>query len=201
MKQKIILGVATLFLFMSPNLLAQTSFEWSQKDLQEKTEELGWSQKDLQESIQKMKEQRAEWRGKREEWKEKVRAEKQAFLEKYLNLTTKEAKEFWPIYKELEKKKDQATIKKIRAYRALSQALKDKKPEKEIEKLLDSYLKAQSELRDVEESYSKKLKKVLSSEKLAKFYVSEEKFRHIQIKRLGKQNFHHPHQNPQSQAR
>ncbi len=180
MKQKIILCVAALYLFMSPNLLAQINFERSQKDLQE--------------SIQKMKEKRAEW-------KEKVKAEKQVFLEKYLNLNAKESKEFWPIYKELEKKKDLATIKKIRAYRALSQALKDKKTEKEIEKLLDSYLKAQSELRDIEESYNKKLKKVLSSEKLAKFYVSEEKFRHIQIKRLSKHQFLHPHQNLQPQAR
>ncbi len=185
MKQKIILCVAVLFLFMSPNLLAQANLEWSQKSLKG--------------DIQKMKEQQAEWRKKRAEWKEKVKAEKTAFLNKYLDLTAEEAKDFWPVYNKLEKEKDAATIKKIRAYRALNQALKEEKSDKEIEKLLDAYLKAQSELRDVEESYSKKLKKVIGGKKLAKFYVSEERFRHIQIQRLGKHKFRHPQQTPQNQ--
>ncbi len=171
MKQKLILCVASMMLLMSP-IFAQPN----------------------QGSAQRPRVDKQEMAKKRADWKKKVKAEKTAFLKKQLELTAKEDKAFWPVYNQLEKDRDLLTTKKIKAYRALSQALKDLKSEKEVEKLLEDYLDAQSELRDIEETYTKKLKKILGSQKLAKLYVSEERFRHMQIQRLGKHNFQKPQQ-------
>ena len=45
-----------------------------------------------------------------ENWREKMKAEKVAFITSYVDLTVEEAQNFWPIYNGIEKKKDELTL-------------------------------------------------------------------------------------------
>ena len=119
-----------------------------------------------------------------DDWKEKLMAEKIAFLTLEVGLTPEEAQVFWPVYNQLEKEKDEAMFSVIRAYKDMRKALEEKKSEKEVSALLDKYLEAQKKLNEIENGIASKYKAVLPVEKVAKLYVAEEKFRRLQILKL-----------------
>ena len=113
-------------------------------------------------------------RGADNGWRERVRAEKVAFLTEEIDLTESEAQVFWPIYNEIQK---------------MAKGVEEKKGSKEMEKLVKAYIDAKEKNEGIETKYLNKLLKVLPAEKVARYYVAEEKFRHQQIGRLGNGNF------------
>ena len=117
------------------------------------------------------------------EWKERFKSEKIAFLTMEMNITPAEAQAFWPIYNEIEQKKDEALVQVIKTYKELNAAV-ESNDQKEIEKCLAAYLKAQETLNEVENSAAEKYKSVLPVEKVAKLYIGEEKFRRQNIRKL-----------------
>ena len=123
-------------------------------------------------------------RGRGEDWKEKMRAEKIAFLTLEVGLTPEEAQVFWPVYNQIETEKDKSMFAMIRAYKEMSKAIEEKKSDKEVSALLDKYLEAQKKLNDIENGIAARYKAVLPVEKVAKLYVAEEKFRRQQIRKL-----------------
>lgn len=125
---------------------------------------------------------------KNHNWREKIMCEKIAFLTTELDLSTKEAQEFWPVYNEYMKEIENAQKNIYVNYKALNEAIKEAKPEKEVAECLDKYLKAQEDKAELTTESVKKFRKVLSEEKVAKLYLAEEKFRRNQITRL-----HHNH--------
>lgn len=119
-----------------------------------------------------------------EDWKEKLMAEKIAFLTLEVGLTPEEAQAFWPVYNQVEKEKDEAMFNVIRTYREMNKAIDEKKGEKEISALLDKYLEAQKKVNAIENGMAVKYKAVLPVEKVVKLYIAEEKFRRQQIRKL-----------------
>ena len=119
-----------------------------------------------------------------EDWKEKLMAEKIAFLTLEVGLTPEEAQVFWPVYNQVEKEKDEAMFNVIRTYKDMSKAIEEKKSEKEVASLLDKYLEAQKKVNEVENGVPAKYKAVLPVDKVAKLYIAEEKFRRQQIRKL-----------------
>lgn len=111
-------------------------------------------------------------------------SEKIAFLTNEMGITPEESQAFWPIYNQLNQEKDSAMRKVFESYRTLSDAVEAGKSGKEIEKLLEAYLDAQENSRDLENDMAEKLMKVLPVEKVAKLYLAEERFRRHQIHRL-----------------
>lgn len=120
----------------------------------------------------------------KEDWKEKFQSEKIAFLTMEIGLTPQEAQVFWPVYNEINKEKDQAMYEVIKYYWEMSEAIEAGKSEKEIKTLLDKYLEAQEKQRKIDEDAAEKYKKVLSTTKVAKLYIGEEKFRRQHIRKL-----------------
>ena len=128
-----------------------------------------------------------------EDWKEKLMAEKIAFLTLEVGLTPEEAQAFWPVYNQVEKEKDEAMFNVIRTYKEMNKAIEEKKSEKEISALLDKYLEAQKKVNEIENGIAAKYKAALPVEKVAKLYVAEEKFRRQQIRKLhDAESKHHP---------
>ena len=119
-----------------------------------------------------------------DDWKERVMAEKIAFLTLEVGLTPEEAQVFWPVYNQVEKEKDEAMFNVIRAYKDMSKALEEKKSEKEVAALLDKYLEAQKRVNEIENGIAAKYKAVLPVEKVAKLFIADEKFRRQQIRKL-----------------
>ena len=123
-----------------------------------------------------------------DDWKEKLMAEKIAFLTLEVGLTPEEAQAFWPVYNQVEKEKDDAMFNVIRTYKEMTKALEEKKSEKEVAALLDKYLEAQKKVNEIENTIAAKYKAVLPVDKVAKLYVAEEKFRRLQIRKLHDSN-------------
>ena len=124
-----------------------------------------------------------------EGWRERVRAEKVAFLTEQIDLTESEAQVFWPIYNEIQKAQRDGFEAVKNAYDAMAKGVEEKKGSKEMEKLVKAYIDAKEKNEGIETKYLNKLLKVLPAEKVARYYVAEEKFRHQQIGRLGNGNF------------
>ena len=123
-------------------------------------------------------------RNRNNEWKEKIMAEKIAFLTLEVGLTPEDAQVFWPVYNQVDKEKDEAMGSMIRAHREMAKAIEEKKNEKEIAALLDNYLEAQKKLNEIENGIAARYKTVLPVDKVARLYVAEESFRRQQIRKL-----------------
>ena len=128
-------------------------------------------------------------RGRDNGWRERVRAEKVAFLTEEINLTESEAQVFWPIYNEIQKEQRESFEAVRQAYDAMAKGLEEGKTGKDMEKLVKAYVDAKDQNDGVETKALNKLMKALPAEKVARYYVAEEKFRHQQIGRLGNGNF------------
>ena len=119
----------------------------------------------------------------KENWQNRVKSEKIAFITAELDLTPEEAQAFWPVYNQIEKTKHESQKAVMTSYRDLLEALKsDTATEKEIDKLLDDYLAAKLAQKNLGKDDAAKFRKVLSSKKVAKLYVAEEKFRRHHIR-------------------
>ncbi len=128
-------------------------------------------------------------RGRDNGWRERVRAEKVAFLTEEIDLTESEAQVFWPIYNEIQKEQRESFEAVRQAYDAMAKGLEEGKTGKDMEKLVKAYVDAKDQNDGVETKAINKLLKALPAEKVARYYVAEEKFRHQQIGRLGNGNF------------
>ena len=118
------------------------------------------------------------------DWKQKMMSEKIAFLTMEIGITPEEAQEFWPVYNQVNKERDEAMHNVFRSFKALEEAVSAGKSEKELDKLLENYLDAIKEQGEVEKDAYDCYAKVLSVEKLAKLYIGEEKFRRQHIRKL-----------------
>ena len=127
--------------------------------------------------------------GKDNNWRERVRAEKVAFLTEEIDLTESEAQVFWPIYNQIQKEQREAFEAVRQAYDAMKKGLEEGKTGKDMEKLLKAYVDAKEKNDGFETKALNKLLKALPAEKVARYYVAEEKFRHQQIGRLGNGNW------------
>ena len=127
-------------------------------------------------------------RGDGNGWRERVRAEKVAFLTEEIDLTESEAQVFWPIYNQIQKEQRESFEEVRKAYEAMEKGLKDGKSGKDMEKLVKAYIDAKDKNDGIETRAFNKLMKALPAEKVARYFVAEEKFRHQQIGRLGNGN-------------
>ena len=119
-----------------------------------------------------------------EDWKQKMQSEKIAFLTSEIGLTPEEAQNFWPVYNEVNKEKDEAMKEVFKAYSELESAIKEGKTEKEINNLLDKYLDSKKAQKEVDAKAAEKYRKVLKGDKVAKVFIAEENFRRHHIRNL-----------------
>lgn len=119
----------------------------------------------------------------RNDWQDKMKAERVAYLTSAMELTPAEAEKFWPLYNNMENERRRSFGRMMGAYKALDEALNAGKSGSEISTLLDDYMKAMKASRDIESKYVPIFSKVISTEKVARLYVAEEKFRRQQINR------------------
>ena len=118
--------------------------------------------------------------------REKVEAMKIAFLTDKLELTTKEAQVFWPLYNEYEAKMD--LLRKNRKKDAvLVMETLDKLSDKEAESLVDSEIKQRQQELDIQKEYHEKFKKTLPIKKVAKLYATENDFKRQLLKKIKEQ--------------
>lgn len=110
--------------------------------------------------------------------RERIKAYKTAYITQELDLSSKEAEKFWPIYNDYEKqtfsikvlqvRKERNKIKEQGGFEALS--------DKDAEATLGHFLQNEKEVLKLKESLYKDLSSVLSPVKMLKLYKAEADF-------------------------
>lgn len=130
---------------------------------------------------------------KQHDWHERMMSEKIAFITTELELTPEEAQTFWPVYNQITKELEEKQMKVKTAHTALKKAIDEAGDSKEIDRLLDEYLSAKQANNTNAKAYADQYRKVLPSEKVAKLYLAEEKFRRMHIQNFKAKKGHGKH--------
>lgn len=118
---------------------------------------------------------------------ERIKSLKIAFITERLDLSSKEAQVFWPIYNEYEKNREalrQRERSQIRSKIRDSENL----TEKEANDLLRQYLSFEEEEEELDKDFIQKVTKVISAKKTLLLLRSEEEFKRQLIKQYRNKN-------------
>lgn len=102
---------------------------------------------------------------------ERIEAQRVAFITQRVNLSPEEAQQFWPIYNEYRDREKQ--LKEDRSSKAEILDMDEAEAQQYLEKLIAS---EQAEL-DLKKEYTEKLRSVISSKKILRFYAAERMFK------------------------
>ncbi len=108
--------------------------------------------------------------------KDKIKALKVAFITEHLELTSKEAEAFWPIYNQYEKERD---VLREREHNEIRGRMREMESfsEKDAEVLLKTYLALEEEEEELDREFLLKLDKVITAKKTLLLLRSEEDFK------------------------
>lgn len=115
--------------------------------------------------------------------KDKIEAMKISFLTKRLNLSSAEAKAFWPVYNQYET--ELATLR--RNYKQERQQSKEDLStisDREIEKIVDAEITFRQSEIDILKKYHAQFKQMLPIRKVAMLYKAEEDFKRELLKQI-----------------
>ena len=113
-----------------------------------------------------------------ERGKERIKAYRTAYITQELDLSSKEAEKFWPVYNEYDKKIFNLRVVKMREERSRIKELggPEMLSDEEAAKTLNKMLASEKEITKTREDMYKALSKVLSPTKLLKLYHAEMSF-------------------------
>lgn len=120
---------------------------------------------------------------KYKENREKIEAEKVAFLTNKLDLSVKDAQAFWPVYNEFQEKKDALFIEKRKLSRNINKNLETMSDAKIIEGLNKINELKMAEVK-LEKEYNDKYLRILSPKKTVLLHKSEREFKRTLLKKL-----------------
>lgn len=109
--------------------------------------------------------------------KEQIKAMKVSFLTTELDLSTKEAQRFWPVYNSFDDKQFEIRHEKMKMCKTeLNDITLNKISEKDALSLIDKMEDSEDELYSLRKKYIKDLKEILPAAKILKLRKSEDDF-------------------------
>jgi len=119
--------------------------------------------------------------------REKMEAQRVAFITQELNLTPDEAKGFWPVYNEYDAKRHELS-KSFRESSHMNKADIDKLTEKEASEMLDNQIIEAQKYLDLRKEYHAKFKTLLPAVKVLKLYNAEREFQKMLMDKMHNNN-------------
>lgn len=119
-----------------------------------------------------------------ENYLEKFKSERVAFLTEKLELTVDEAQKFWPLYNEYQDKRDE--LLKSQRNDSHGKTHQDKSSE-ELEAMVDQRVEQELKLAEMKLDFHKKVKKVIPIEKVVKLYRAENEFMNHMLNKIREQ--------------
>ncbi len=126
---------------------------------------------------------------------QELQAQKVGFFTNKLQLTTKEAQEFWPVYNNYQALKNKIIQDRRNTTRYYMQNFNNLS-DKEIEEITEKYIRLMKEESDLLFTYHEKFKEVLPIKKVMQIYIAEEQYKTFLLRQLrnrrvnqSKQNF------------
>jgi len=115
--------------------------------------------------------------------KEKIESFKVAFITQKLNLTTKEAQQFWPIYNEYLDKME--TLKNARKKELRSSSISiENYTDKELESMLDNEFLSKEKEVELSKEYFNKFKTSIPLKKVILLYKAEDEFKRELLRQI-----------------
>ena len=115
-----------------------------------------------------------------------IEAQKVTFITQSLDLSPKEAQQFWPLYNEMKKKQHAIIYSMRKTYKSCRVKNHKKCSDSEILAKCDSVFMCEKQLLDNKIEYFNKFKKVLPAKKVHRLLNIEKDFNKKLIKRLGR---------------
>jgi hypothetical protein len=119
----------------------------------------------------------------REQMRERIQAQKIAFITEKLSLTTEEAQSFWPIYNTYE-----ATVNTIKSkdLRAIKMEMRNDEgvSDKRANELLESLIEAEEKTHAAKLKLVRDLKQVIPAKKIIQLKGAEDQFNRMLLERL-----------------
>lgn len=117
------------------------------------------------------------------EKKEKIKAQKVAFITNKLNLSPEKAQLFWPVYNEAEASMEKE-MKDFRENYDIRNIDLDELSEDELIAVADNYIIHRQKMNDIGKVYHTKFKSVLSPKQLILLYYAEKQFKLVLLKQI-----------------
>lgn len=111
-----------------------------------------------------------------EDWMQKIKAEKVAFLTQKLELTPDEAQKFWPVYNEFEEKRFEIHMKRREMERSTMDKLEGLNQE-QLKKISLDFIGLFQKEADLMKGYNDRFFQVLPAKKVVMLYDLENDFR------------------------
>lgn len=118
-----------------------------------------------------------------------IQAQKVSFITQRLELTPEEAQLFWPVYNELENKKEQLRQEGRVLFHKIRNGL-DSLPEKELVQISDDMIEYRIKDAQLNREYHEKFKKVLPIKKVLELYHAEKKFQGMLLRKIKEKGRH-----------
>lgn len=120
--------------------------------------------------------------------RDRIQAEKIAFITRELELTPEEAQVFWPVYNQYEKEQMEGNKAVRDAQKALQEAVESGKNDSETKPLLDKWVAAKKAQKNTMVEHRAEFVKIIGETKTARLFMAEDNFRNQQIRRIAGQN-------------
>ena len=114
---------------------------------------------------------------------QEFQAQKVDFFTKKLQLTTREAQDFWPVYNNYQVRKNKIIQDRRSTTRYYMQNFNNLS-EKEIEEATEKYIRLMKEESDLLSTFHEKFKEVLPISKVMKIYIAEEQYKTFLLRQL-----------------
>lgn len=135
--------------------------------------------------------QRRDGNGPHFEMRQKIEAQKISFITQQVSLNPEEAQRFWPVYNELEQKKNDLREQARKLFFSLRNEI-DTMSDKQLNGISDELIEIRLKEVMLEKEYHNKFKKILSPRKILQLYQAEKQFQSMllhQIKERGRHQF------------
>ena len=126
--------------------------------------------------------------------KERIKAQKIAFITEKLDLTPDEAEKFWPLYNAHEDTIDTIKSKDLRPLK-MEMRSDENISDQRANQLLEKLIKAESDMHSAKLKLVKDLKKVISAKKIIQLKAAEDQFNRKLLEHLREMKGRHPDRN------
>jgi adenylyl- and sulfurtransferase ThiI len=118
-----------------------------------------------------------------------IKAQKISYITQKLELTPEEAQLFWPVYNELEKKKDALRKEGRVLFHKIRNGL-DSIPESELVQISDDMIAYRIKDAQLNKEYHEKFKKILPIKKVLELYHTEKQFQSMLLRKIKEKGRH-----------
>lgn len=120
---------------------------------------------------------------KKEQVREKINAQRIAFITQQLSLTSEEAQKFWPVYNNFTKEKDILQLENPKKIAKINKNI-DILTDAQLEDFANDELIFEQKMLDLKKKYYMEYKKVLPIKKIVKLQIAEKQFQKELLKRV-----------------